>query len=120
MSVSSPGFLRWEGDPVTVDHHSTLPQLVPATTRLAPMIHHVVTGKTIDHIKPGESNINILASRGYYFVDKTLTINRFLTGPSYQLVLRPRRCGKSHAISLLRLVLISLSLFYLMALQSIS
>jgi hypothetical protein len=69
----------------------------------ASMINHVVKGKRFN---PGESSIDILANGGFHFVDKTLTINQFLTGPGHQLILRPRRCGKSHAISLLQLVLI--------------
>jgi hypothetical protein len=74
--------------------------LDPATP--ASMANHVITGKTFDAT---QSNINLLAEGKYYFVDKTLTINQFLTGSGHQLILRPRRCGKSHAISLLKLVL---------------
>jgi hypothetical protein len=37
------------------------------------------------------------------FVDKTLVIEAFLrNGPSHHLVLRPRRCGKSFTLSMLR------------------
>jgi hypothetical protein len=66
------------------------------------MANHVVTGKAFNVT---QSNINLLSKGKYYFVDKTLTINQFLTRPGNQLILRPRRCGKSHTISLLKLVL---------------
>lgn len=37
------------------------------------------------------------------FVDKTLAIEAFLRyGPSNHLVLRPRRCGKTYTLSMIR------------------
>jgi hypothetical protein len=51
--------------------------LDPATTSQAPMVNHIVKGNSFNS---GESDINILAEGDYYFVDKTLTINQFLTG----------------------------------------
>ena len=38
------------------------------------------------------------------FVDKTLAIAAFLRNPgSHHLILRPRRCGKSYTLSMIRL-----------------
>lgn len=96
--------------------HTAKTHFVKLTVNAAsatPMTDHVVAG---ERFNCAESNINRLASGPYHFVDKTLTIIHFLAGPTHQLILRPRRCGKSHAISMLKLVLIEASSFHLLTL----
>ena len=55
-------------------------------------------------ISSGPSSFPQFADANATFVDKSLTIEAFLRGPgAHHLILRPRRCGKSYTLSMIRL-----------------
>lgn len=54
------------------------------------------------HLSIGQSDFNVIRTRGDYYVDKSLFIQEIMDGPDIVLVTRPRRFGKTLNMSMLR------------------
>ena len=72
-------------------------------------LRRVVSGGDVrvvvqEAISSGPSSFAQFADANATFVDKSLAIEAFLRGRGgHHLILRPRRCGKSYTLSMIRL-----------------